>query len=60
MITLTILCMIYTFFGFRRFKKLYGNYNIFDESMKLWTLALAMSAFYFFIMTIVFCVTYLP
>ena len=60
MITLTILCMIYTFFGFRRFKKLYGNYNIFDDDMKVWTLALAMSAFYVFITCIVFCVTYLP
>ena len=60
MITLFILCIIYTFFGLRRFKKLYGNYNIFDESMKLWTLALALSSFYIFILGIIFIVTYLP
>jgi len=52
--------MIYTFFGFRRFKKLYGDYNIFDEDMKIWTLVLAMSSFYVFITFIIFCVTYLP
>jgi hypothetical protein len=34
--------------------------NIFDEDMKLWTLALALSAFYVFISCIVFCITFLP
>ena len=60
MITLYILCVLYTFFGFRRFKKLYGDYNIFDEDMKLWTLALALSSFYVLIIAIIFIVTFLP
>ena len=60
MITLFILCIIYTFFGFRKFKNRYGDYNIFDEDMKLWTLALALSSFYLLIMAIIFIVTYLP
>jgi len=60
MITLFILCVIYVFFGFRRFKKLYGDYNIFDEDMKVWTLALAMSCFYIIILSIIFIVNYLP
>ena len=60
MITLFILCIIYTFFGFRKFKNRYGDYNIFDEDMKLWTLALALSSFYVFISCLVFCITFLP
>ena len=60
MITLTILCALYTIFGFRRFKNRYGNYNIFDEDMKLWTLALAFSSLIVFITCISFCITYLP
>ena len=60
MITLFILCIIYTFFGFRKFKNRYGDYNIFDEDMKLWTLALALSSFYLLIMAIIFIVTFLP
>ena len=60
MITLFFICVLYTFFGLRRFKKFYGDYNIFDEDMKVWTLLLAMSSFYVFITFIIFCVTYLP
>lgn len=60
MITLFFICVLYTFFGFRKFKKRYGDYNIFDEDMKLWTLLLAMSSFYVFITFIIFCVKYLP
>ena len=60
MITLTILCILYTFFGFRRFKKLYGDYNIFDEDMKLWTALLLLAAIWSFINGIIFCISYLP
>jgi len=52
--------MIYTFFGFRRFKKLYGDYNIFDEDMKLWTLALSLATAWSIIAGLIFCIMYLP
>jgi hypothetical protein len=60
MITLTIISILYSIFGLMRFKKLYGNYNIFDEDMKVWTLLLSMSIIYSSIMGMVFIVKYLP
>ncbi len=60
MITLTILCMLYTLFAFRRFKKLYGDYNIFDETPKVWTFALVLTTAWSITVGIVFIVTCLP
>ena len=60
MITLFILCILYTFFGLKTYKKLYGDYNIFDEDMKVWTLVLVLSSLYLFIMSLFFIITYLP
>ena len=60
MITLFILCVLYTFFGLKTYKKLYGDYNIFDEDIKVWTLALVLSSLYLFIMSLFFIITYLP
>jgi len=60
MITLAIISIIYSIFGLMRFKKIYGNYNIFDEDMKLWTLLVGFSTIYSCLMGIVFIVKYLP
>jgi hypothetical protein len=60
MITLTIISTLYSIFGLMRFKKLYGNYNIFDEDMKVWTLLLSMSIIYSSVMGMVFIGKYLP
>jgi len=60
MITLTIISILYSIFGLMRFKKIYGNYNIFDEDMKLWTLLVGFSTIYSSLMGIVFIVKYLP
>ena len=60
MITLAIISIIYSIFGLMRFKKIYGNYNIFDEDMKAWTLLLAMSIIYSSLMGIVLIIKYLP
>ena len=43
MITLYILCVLYTFFGFRRFKKLYGNYDILDKDLDFTFLLMTLS-----------------
>jgi len=45
MITLSILAVLYTFFGFRRFKKLYGHYRLVDKEMQLWISLLFLSLF---------------
>jgi len=60
MITLTILCMLYTLFAYRKFKKLYGDYNIFGEDPKVWTFVLLLTTAWSITMGIVFIVTYLP
>lgn len=48
MITLTIICVLYSIFGIIRFKKIYGHSNIFEEEPMLWTfilvIAIAMAA----------------
>ena len=60
MITLFILCVLYTFFGFRRFKKLYGTYDIFDEDAKLWTMLLFFTTTFSIIFGFFLIITYLP
>jgi hypothetical protein len=60
MITLTIISILYSIFGLMRFKKIYGNYNIFDEYMKPWTLLIALATMYSCIMGMLFIVNYLP
>lgn len=60
MITLYFLCVIYTYLGFRRFKKLYGNYDILDEEPKFWTILLNLTTLYILVATIVFTIMYLP
>jgi len=60
MITLTIICILYSIFGLMRFKKLYGDYNIFDEDMTVWTLLLSMSIIFSSIMGMLLIVKYLP
>ena len=44
MITLSVLSVLYTIFGFRKFKKRYGHYILVDEDMQAWTLILALCA----------------
>ena len=60
MITLYILCVLYTFFGFRRFKKLYGDYNLFDEPPMVWTFILVLKTAITLATTITFIIIYLP
>ena len=60
MITLTILSILYSFFGLMRFKKIYGHYNVYDEDMKGWTLLIALTTIFSFGMGICFILTYLP
>lgn len=60
MITLAILCLIYSILAFKRFKKIYGTYDIFSESPKAWTLALVFTTAYIIVMSIGNIVIYLP
>ena len=60
MITLYIMCILYTFFGLRRFKKLYGEYNIFNQNVMIWTFLLVIAVAFSFGMTIGLIVKYLP
>ena len=60
MITITILSTLYSIFGLMRFKKLYGNYDIFDKDPKLWTMLLVFTTIFSFAMGICFILTYLP
>ena len=60
MITLTILSVLYSFFGLMRFKKLYGHYNVFEEDMKPWTLLIVLATSFSFSMVIFFILKYLP
>ena len=60
MITLTILSTLYTIFGFMRFKKLYGNCDIFDQDPKPWIILLLFSTVFSFAMGICITLKYLP
>ena len=60
MITLTVLSTLYSIFGLMRFKKLYGNYDIFDKDPKLWLMLLVIAISNSFAMGIYYTLTYLP
>jgi hypothetical protein len=60
MMTLTILSTLYSIFGLMRFKKLYGNYDIFDQDPKLWLMLLVIAISNSFAMGIYYTLTYLP
>ena len=60
MITLSILGVLYTIFGFIRFKKLYGHYRLVDEEMQVWTLILALCAIYTSMVAMLIVIKYLP
>lgn len=60
MITLSILGVLYTIFGFIRFKKLYGHYRLVDEEMQVWTLILALCAIFICVACVIVCIHYLP
>ena len=60
MITITILSTLYSIFGLMRFKKLYGNYDIFDKDPKLWLMLLVIAISNSFAMGIYYTLTYLP
>ncbi len=60
MITLTIISILYSFFGLMRFKKLYGHYDVFDEYMEPWTMILVFTTIFSFAMGIFFIIKYLP
>jgi len=60
MITLTIICVIYTFFGFRSFKKQYGDYDIFNEPPDTFTYLLVFTSIFSLVMGIYYITKYLP
>ena len=60
MITLTIISTLYSIFGLMRFKKLYGNYDIFDKDPKLWTMLLLFTTIFSLTMGMFFIIKYLP
>jgi hypothetical protein len=60
MITLSILGVLYTIFGFIRFKKLYGHYRLVDEEMQVWTLILALCAIFICMVAMLLIIKYLP
>jgi hypothetical protein len=60
MITLSILGVLYTIFGFIRFKKLYGHYRLVDEQMQVWTLLLAVVFTLLCVACVILCIHYLP
>ena len=60
MITLSVLGVLYTIFGFRKFKKRYGHYLLFDEEMHVWTLILALCAIYTSMVAMLIVIKYLP
>ena len=60
MITLTIISALYSIFGFMRFKKLYGHYDLFKESPNLWIIILLFSTIYSAFMSLILIVKYLP
>ena len=60
MITLSILGVLYTIFGFIRFKKRYGHYRLVDEEMQVWTLILALCAIFICMVAMLLIIKYLP
>ena len=60
MITLSVLAVLYTIFGFMKFKKRYGHYNLFYEEPKGWTFILALCAIFSFMVAMLLIIKYLP
>ena len=60
MITLTIICLLYSIVGTIRFKKLYGHSNIFDEKPMLWTFILVLAMAMAFALGLFLILKYLP
>ena len=60
MITLSVLAVLYTIFGFRKFKKRYCHYILVDEDMKAWTLLLALSAVFSCTAALFLIIKFLP
>jgi hypothetical protein len=60
MITLNVLAVLYTIFGFMKFKKRYGHYSLVDEDMKGWTLLLAICAIFSCMGAMLLIIKYLP
>ena len=60
MITLSVLAVLYTIFGFRKFKKRYGHYILVDEDPKGWTFILALSAVFSCTAVLFLIIKYLP
>ena len=60
MITLSVLAVLYTIFGFRKFKKRYGHYALYEEDMQPWTLILAVCAVFSGMIAALLIIKYLP
>ena len=60
MITLSVLAVLYTIFGFMKFKKRYGHYSLVDEELYGWTLLLALSAVFSCTAALFLIIKYLP
>ena len=60
MITLSVLTVLYTIFGFIKFKKRYGHYLLLEEDMRPWTLALFGATISTCIMAMLLIIKYLP
>jgi len=60
MITLTVLSTLYSIFGLMRFKKLYGNFDLFDQDPKPWIILLLFTTVFSFAMGMFFSLKYLP
>ena len=60
MITLSVLAVLYTIFGFRKFKKRYGHYILVDEEMQPWTLILALCAIFSCTAALFLIIKFLP
>ena len=60
MITLSVLAVLYTIFGFMKFKKRYGHYLLHDEDMQAWTLILAVCSVFSCMVAMLLIIKYLP
>jgi hypothetical protein len=60
MITLSVLTVLYTIFGFIKFKKLYGHYMLFEEDMRPWTLLLSSATICTCVIAMLLIIKYLP